>query len=158
MSSAGSSAFEGLVEDAAFQAAACADEPHRIFLFQAVFSALVAASVEPARIRLAPPTYDYPYNLHARVPQAAVPRALDDLVCFAYEGRSLDPATVKDIEIREPLRSWLRGRLESATGGPERAEAPGGRAPQRAAEARQSPRALRYSATSTLTRMSSASK
>jgi len=27
-----------------------------------------------------------------------------------YEGRPLDPAAVGDIEIREPLRSWLAAR------------------------------------------------
>jgi hypothetical protein len=32
---------------------------------------------------------------------------LNDLVSITYEDRSLDPAIVDDIGIREPLRSWL---------------------------------------------------
>jgi hypothetical protein len=31
-------------------------------------------------------------------------------VCVIYEDRSIDPRDVADIEIREPLRSWLTAR------------------------------------------------
>jgi hypothetical protein len=109
--------FEALVEDAAFQQAACGDDLHRIFLFQAVFSALVDSSVEPARLRILPPGYTYPYNLHARVPEGRRAAALDDLVSFAYEGRSLRLVEVGDVEIREPLRSWLEGAVTPAATG-----------------------------------------
>jgi hypothetical protein len=109
-------ALLGLVGDAAFEEAACSDEPHRVFLFQAVFSALVATSVARTRLRVLPPGYAYPYNLHGRVPESRRAAALDDLVSFAWEGRSLRPATVTDVAIREPLRSWLEGML--GDGGP----------------------------------------
>ncbi len=109
--------FEALVEDAAFQGAACNDELHRIFLFQAAFSALVATAVAPPRIRILPPSYNYPYNLQARVPDARRAVALDDLVSFTYEGRTLRPAEVEDVEIREPLRSWLEAAVTPAPAG-----------------------------------------
>ena len=35
---------------------------------------------------------------------------INDLVCIAYEERSLDPTVVDDIGIDEPLRSWLSAR------------------------------------------------
>ncbi len=108
--------FEGLVGDPAFQAGACADEPHRIFLFQAVFSVLVASSILPGRLRLLPPDCNYPYNLHARVPKHRRAAALDDLVCFSYEGRSLRAADVDDVEVGEPLRSWLDATLAAVDG------------------------------------------
>lgn len=104
--------FEGLVGDAAFVAAACPDELHRVFLFQAVFSALVATTVAPSRLRLLPPTYNYPYNLHGRVPAGRRAAALEELVTLAYEGRSLWPAEVDDVAIGEPLRTWLTTALE----------------------------------------------
>jgi len=99
--------FARLVGDAAFQAAACPDELHQIFLFQAVFSALVATAVAAPRIRILPPTYNYPYNLHDRVPADRRPAALNDLVCFTFEGRVIHPDVVTDVAIHEPLRSWL---------------------------------------------------
>jgi hypothetical protein len=99
--------FERLVRDENFQATACQDEVHQIFLFQAIFSALVSSTLDARRIRILPPTYNYPYNLHDRVPQDQRPAALSDLICFTFEGRSVHPDSVADIEIREPLRSWL---------------------------------------------------
>ncbi len=99
--------FQKLVGDAAFQSAACADERHQIFLFQALLSALVATSVEPSRLRNLPHTYNYPYNLHKRVPVEKRPVALNDVVSFAYEDRSIHPDAVTGIQVREPLRSWL---------------------------------------------------
>jgi hypothetical protein len=102
--------FEALVCDREFQARACQDGRHQVFLHQAVLSALLATSLEPARVRLLPPEYNYPYNLHSSVPAEWRARALNDLVCIAYEDRSLDPAVVDDIAIREPLRSWLAAR------------------------------------------------
>ena len=109
--------FETLVGDAAFQAAACGDELHRIFLHQAILSTLIATSVDTAGIRELPPDYGYPYNLHDSVPPERRARALDDLVCAIYEDRSVDPSSVTDIEIREPLRSWLRDRTGGESSG-----------------------------------------
>ena len=104
--------FEKLVCDREFQARACADEPHQIFLFQAILSALLVTSLDPQRINLLPPTYNYPYNLHARVPAERRAKSLNDLVCFTYEGRSINPSEMTDIQIREPLKTWLAAHQE----------------------------------------------
>lgn len=101
--------FERLVADEEFQQVACADQRHRIFLFQALLSALIASEVDPRRLRVLPNDYNYPYNLHGRVPAALRPRALSDLTCFTFEGRTIDPERVVDVEIHGPLRSWLAG-------------------------------------------------
>ena len=103
-------AFETLVTDDTFQEEACGDERHRVFLHQAVLSALIATSLDRARIRELPPDYGYPYNLHGLVPAGRRAAALADTVCAIYEDRSVDPREVGDIEIREPLRSWLAAR------------------------------------------------
>jgi hypothetical protein len=99
--------FEALVADEFFQTSSCRDALHRIFLHQAVLSALLATTIEPARIRVLPPEYNYPYNLHQTVPLERRASTFNDLVCITYEDRFLDPHVVDDICIREPLRSWL---------------------------------------------------
>lgn len=99
--------FQRLANDAAFQQAACQDDAHQIFLFQALLSALVTKEVTPARLRILPPEYNYPFNLQERVPVEHRARALNDAVTFAYEDRLLNPAEITDIVVEEPLRSWL---------------------------------------------------
>lgn len=99
--------FEQLAGDRGFQAGACSDGLHRVFLHQAALSAVVAASLEPGRIRTLPPEYSYPYNLQSAVPPGRRAAALNDLTSVVYEKRPLDPDVMDDIEIHEPLRSWL---------------------------------------------------
>jgi hypothetical protein len=99
--------FESLVCDLEFQSGPCQDVQHQAFLHQAVLSALIATSLDPQRVRLLPPEYSYPYNMHQSVPEERRARALNDLVFIAYEDRALDPSVVDDISIHEPLRSWL---------------------------------------------------
>jgi hypothetical protein len=102
--------FQALVGDQAFQAAACQDERHQIFLFQALWSALLVSRLEWPRIRILPPGYNYPYNLQSKVPPERRARVLNDLVCIAYEERSLSPNRMEDMRVDEPLRSWLAVR------------------------------------------------
>jgi hypothetical protein len=97
--------FLQLAGDAIFQAAACADEPHQIFLFQALLSALAAGRIKGERICLLPPTYNYPCHLQERVPPGRRITVLNDLVCFAYE--DLDPRKLAGFAGREPLITWL---------------------------------------------------
>jgi hypothetical protein len=96
-----------MVSNEDYQLKYCQDELHRIFLHQAILSALLVTSLDRKRIRILPPDYNYPYNLHQSVPLERQAQALNDLVCIAYEDRSLDPIVVDDIEIHEPLRTWL---------------------------------------------------
>ncbi len=99
--------FQSLVCDQEFQSGHCQDQLHQIFLHQAILSALIATKLDPPRICTLPPDYSYPYNLHGSIPLDRRASALNDLVCIAYEDRSLDPGVVNDININEPLRSWL---------------------------------------------------
>jgi hypothetical protein len=106
--------FEVLVGDHAYQSTACRDELHQIFLHQAVLSTLIATALDPDRVRVLPPDYGYPYNLHGSVLPDRRARALNELVCAVYEERSIDPDKIDDIAVDEPLRSWL---LDRATDG-----------------------------------------
>jgi hypothetical protein len=103
--------FQKLVGDTAFQSTACADDRHQIFLFQALLSTLVATSIEPGKVRILPYTYNYPYNLQARIPAEKRLATLNEIVCFPYEELSIHPSKLTRIEVREPLRAWLEARL-----------------------------------------------
>lgn len=103
--------FQQLVNDVHFQTTACPDVRHQIFLFQAVLSALVASSLNPARLLILPPTYNYPYNLQEHVQPDRRAEAINDLICFTYEGRTILPDAMTDIHVREPLRTWLEAHV-----------------------------------------------
>jgi hypothetical protein len=110
-------AFIELVEDRKFQDTACADVLARIFLHQGVLSALLVTALSANRIRILPTNYSYPYNLHASVPGHRQVVDMRELVILAYEDRSLDPREVEDIQISEPLRSWLIERMDVSNQG-----------------------------------------
>jgi hypothetical protein len=99
--------FTDLVTDDEFQGGACADPPHRIFLHQAILSALLTTELDPKRMQLLPAAYSYPYDLHREVPEIRRPHALNELVSVATEGRSMRPDDIEDLIVHEPLRSWL---------------------------------------------------
>lgn len=103
--------YEEVVTDSAFQEAACWDELHKVFLHQAVLSAVVVKTVLPGRLRILPPEYSYPYNLHAMVPVPRKAKHFDELVTVVYEDLSVNPTDMTDIGVREPLRSWLSARV-----------------------------------------------
>jgi hypothetical protein len=96
--------FGRMVADRAFQEGPCQDPLHRVFLHQAVLSALVAKQLEQEELRLLPPEYSYPLHMHDQVPPERRARRLNDLVCVAYE----EAIPMDGIAIREPLRSWLK--------------------------------------------------
>jgi hypothetical protein len=104
-----------LLQDQAFQKGSCSDELHKVFLHQAVFSAVLSKFIAPNRILILPPTYSYPYHLQGKIPASRRVNALNDLVVAVYEeDHPLDPGTCTDITIREPLRRWL---IENAAKG-----------------------------------------
>ncbi len=98
--------FSALVCDSAFQSKACQDIQH-----QAVLSVLVESMLSPERLRILPPDYSYPYNMHSAIPPDRRALALNDLVCIAYEDHPLHPSAVHDIHIREPLKRWLAAHV-----------------------------------------------
>jgi hypothetical protein len=105
--------FETQINDLSFQSGACQDDVHKIFLFQAILSTVVAGSVEAHRIRVLPPEYNYPYNLQEAIPVERRAQAFNDLVSFTYEDLSMKPQDIKNIEIREPLLGWLMQREDN---------------------------------------------
>jgi len=100
--------FQRLVEDDDFQDSACRDPRHKVFLHQAVFSALLSTHLTQDRIRVLPPTYGYPYNLQDQIPPRRRVTDLGQLVSLTWEGRTLAPDQVRDLHIAERYRKWLK--------------------------------------------------
>ncbi len=110
------SLFEKLLQDADYQQAACEDVWHKVFLHQAVLSALISVRCDADSVRILPPEYNYPYNLQDKVPDERRAAVLNDLVTVAYENRTLDPDTMDDIEVLEPLKGWLERAVHISPG------------------------------------------
>jgi hypothetical protein len=96
-----------LVSDKAFQANNCQDEKHKIFLHQAVLSTLITSQLDEDGICILPPEYIYPYNLHESVPPHRRAKSLNELVSIYYGSRTVNPGQLLDIDVYNPLRTWL---------------------------------------------------
>lgn len=104
--------FKEMIADDVFQAGPCGDALHRIFLHQAILSTLVPKQLDWERVRLLPPEYNYPLDLVDEIPAAHRASTLNSLVSAVYE----DAFPWGEIEVREPLRSWLMERLPPPEG------------------------------------------
>jgi hypothetical protein len=100
--------FQAMLEDVSFQAGPCRGPLQRIFLHQAILSALIAKSLDPGRIRILPPEYSYPLHMHTQIPLDRRPRKLNDLVCPVYESAFEYPATLNGLPVDDPVHSWLQ--------------------------------------------------
>jgi hypothetical protein len=87
------------------------DVPQRIFLFQAVMSAVITNSLKWDEIHILPPEYSYPYHLQSRVPPSKRIDCLNDITCVVYEEESIHPDDLQGIHVQEPLTSWLKENL-----------------------------------------------
>jgi hypothetical protein len=104
--------FEELISDKEFQAGPCQDELHQIFLHQAILSALIVAMIPADRILILPPEYNYPYNLQRSIPPEKRAKSINKLVSVVFEEKPMDPDKMDEIEINEPLKSWLSMRIK----------------------------------------------
>jgi len=104
--------FKRLVDDNRFQQRACPDEAHRIFLHQAVLSALVTKSVDRSRLCVLPLEYSYPLHLQNKIPESRRVGELERLVCVVYE----DSDIRNHINAQSPLALWLAAHHGPAGG------------------------------------------
>jgi hypothetical protein len=100
--------FTSLVLDRDFQISCCQDIRHQVFLFQAILSALLVREVTPDRLRILPPSYNYPCNLQSSIPLEKRINSMDHVVSLTYEGKTLDPDQITDIEIPAPYYDFLK--------------------------------------------------
>jgi hypothetical protein len=101
-------ALSAVLADEAYRSAFCADARHRVFLHQAVLSAVLLARTAPAERRWLPADHGYPLGLHERVPAAKRVRRLEDLACLIYDTLwDEKPDWLDRVPVEDPLRSWL---------------------------------------------------
>jgi len=101
--------LEPLLQDQEYQRTACPDFLHRLFLHQAVLSAVIISKVQARRRAELPDSCGYPLNLHRDLPQARRAPALNGLSGVILENVwDDDPDWFNLLEIREPLLGWLR--------------------------------------------------
>jgi hypothetical protein len=97
--------------DADYQRQACAEGLHRVFLHQAVLSAIIVARTNPEQWRWLPRECGYPLHLHARLPEAQRAWRLADLSVVLHENVIEQPGALDGIEVSEELRAFLAGSL-----------------------------------------------
>jgi hypothetical protein len=108
--------FKSMLSNQEFQSGPGRDELHQIFLHQAILSALVMKLLDRDQIHLLPPEYCYPLHFQQQIPSSRRSQTLNDLVCPVYEEALPHPDTLKDMDVLEPLRSWMLNRVSSIGG------------------------------------------
>lgn len=114
-------AFQKRVEDPEYLSTVCADPLRRIFLHQAVLSAVLLAKAGPDRIYWIPDKYVYSAHLHEKTPAAKKVARLNEAPVAGYDLQYAgDPALLTLVPVDEPYRSWIvktaAGFLEEAPG------------------------------------------
>lgn len=103
--------MQELICDSGFQQNYCTEGLFRVFLHQAIMSALVTNELNENELKILPHDYSYPYHLQKDIPEEKRAKVMNNLTCMVYENLTLDPEQIEDIEIEEPLYSWLKGQL-----------------------------------------------
>ncbi len=96
------------LKDDNYQKSVCTTFLKKLFLHQAVLSAVISSRIKPERIKALPLTSGYPFNQHDKLPAASKASSLNDLavVIFDYAWDKI-PGWMKKIKIEEPLNGWL---------------------------------------------------
>lgn len=109
--------FMLLVYDRNFQNEACVTYNHRLFLHQAVLSAVVASRIKENQIQWFSQKAGYPLHHHFQLPHEKRVSHLNHLESLIYENLwSVPNWLMSVIRVNEPLRSWLQERYEKETG------------------------------------------
>lgn len=88
------------------------DVRYKIFMHQAVLAGVVLNMCKRGEIKELPEAVNYPLHLHDQYPLEHRPKALNDLVTCRYENINELLNLPEGISVREPLRSWLKEKLE----------------------------------------------
>jgi hypothetical protein len=88
-----------------------ANEMYRIFMHQAVLSAVALASFPCDELLELPPTYNYPVHLYHDDVTGRRPGSIEELVTVRHEKFYKDPVWEEKIPAGEPLKRWIAERL-----------------------------------------------
>lgn len=88
-----------------------ADGRYRIFMHQAVLSAVILAGFPREELLELPPTYNYPIHLYDQDATGRRPGSIEELVTARHEGFYDDPNWEEKMPAKEPLKRWITERL-----------------------------------------------
>jgi len=88
-----------------------AEGRYRIFMHQAVLSAVAVTAVKKEELLELPPTYNYPSHLYEEDKTGNKPVHLEDVVTVRHEGFYEEPDWEEKMPAGEPLKMWLREKL-----------------------------------------------
>jgi len=97
-----------LLKDANYQETACTTFLRRLFLHQAVLSAVITARVDAGRIRALRLSSGYPFSQHDRLPEGKKAASLDGISVVIFDRAwQQDPEWLGRVPAGAPLKSWL---------------------------------------------------
>ena len=82
----------------------------KIFIHQAVLSAIVVASINQTEIKQLPYSVNYPLHMHSQYPADHRPKSINELVSCRYEQFFSKPNWRDIIRVEPPLKNWLAER------------------------------------------------
>lgn len=96
------------LKDERYQKDVCTTPLRRLFLHQAVLSAVLTARIRPDRIKALPLAAGYPFTQHGRLPAGKKAARLNDATVVIFDTTwDISPDWMKALPIDEPLKSWL---------------------------------------------------
>lgn len=106
------------LKDDEYQKRACTTFLRRLFLHQAVLSAVIASLLAPERVKALPLASAYPFSQHDKLPAGKRVSSLDELSLVIFDRAwQQDAKWLKRIPAGEPLREWLRRLYHDYLGG-----------------------------------------
>jgi hypothetical protein len=83
---------------------------YKIFVHQAVLSAVVIASINQTEIKQLHYSVNYPLHMHSQYPADHRPKSINELVSCRYEQFFSKPNWRETIHVESPLKDWLAER------------------------------------------------
>jgi hypothetical protein len=100
--------MDDLLSDRTFAYGVCNTDQRKIFLHQAVLSAVIVSKAGKKGTRSLNLKFGYPLNLHERIPPDRQITPLNSISCAIIEDLwERDPSWMNDIMATEPLKSWI---------------------------------------------------
>ncbi len=97
------------LKDENYQKTACSTFLRKLFLHQAVLSAVIASRIKPERIKALPLTSGYPFSQHDKLPAMKKVSSLDEVSVVIFDRTwQQDERWLERIPAAEPLCEWLR--------------------------------------------------
>ena len=97
------------LKDENYQKTVCTTFLRKLFLHQAVLSAVISSRIKPERIRALPLTSGYPFSQHEKLPAAKKSSSLNEVSVVIFDRTwQQDEQWLQRIPSQAPLREWLQ--------------------------------------------------